>query len=118
MKGVSFFEFDLKLEWLFHHPTEEFDPNNTPFGFKLVRGHDVSELYFMETTDFQLVSQFLRKKLNIMNFHYWYKAIKKIGKGNFATVYLVESKETGFQYAVKAFLKDTLYTHKKGKVKL
>lgn len=53
-----------------------------------------------------------------MNFHFWYKAIKKIGKGNFATVYLVESKETGFQYAVKAFLKDTLYTQKKGRVKL
>lgn len=74
------------------------------------------ELSFVDIDDYGLVSQFLRKKINILNFHFWYKAIKKIGKGNFAAVYLVESRETGFNYAVKAFLKETLYAQKKGRV--
>jgi len=114
---MAFYDFDLKIEWLFHNPKEDYSPDNLAYGFKLTRGSDYTELFFKDPEDFHLLSPFLRKKLNIMNFHFWYKAIKKIGKGNFATVYLVESKETGFQYAVKAFLKDTLYSQKKGKVR-
>ena len=42
------------------------------------------------------------------NFHEKFNAIKMIGKGSFARVYLVENKETLEQFAVKAFAKEYL----------
>jgi calcium-dependent protein kinase len=38
-----------------------------------------------------------------------FKAHKKIGKGNFASVYLAERHEDGKFFAVKAFSKETAY---------
>ena len=32
------------------------------------------------------IKEILRKKLNQLNFHDYYRAIKKLGKGNFASV--------------------------------
>ena len=43
-------------------------------------------------------------------FHELFKPIKKIGKGNFATVYLVYNHEDGQNYAVKAFSKENAYS--------
>lgn len=42
------------------------------------------------------------------NFHEKFTAIKMIGKGSFARVYLVEDKETLEKFAVKAFSKEYL----------
>ena len=47
----------------------------------------------------------LERKLNQRGFHEIFKPIKKIGKGNFASVYLVYKHEDGHKYAVKAFSK-------------
>ena len=51
----------------------------------------------------------LREKLNQKGFLETFKPRKKIGKGSFATVYLVERIETGEEYAVKAFSKELAY---------
>jgi len=51
----------------------------------------------------------LKKLLNQRGFHDCYKPIKKIGKGNFATVYLVQRLSDGTNFAVKAFLKEEAY---------
>lgn len=48
--------------------------------------------------------------LNQKGFHEQFKAIKKIGQGSFASVYLVKKIEDGIQYAVKAFSKETAYS--------
>lgn len=48
----------------------------------------------------------LKLYLNQMGFHEQFKPIKKIGKGNFASVYLVERIQDGHQFAVKAFSKE------------
>jgi serine/threonine protein kinase len=48
---------------------------------------------------------FLETKINQRGFHELFKPIKKIGKGNFASVYLVIKHEDGKKYAVKAFSK-------------
>jgi serine/threonine protein kinase len=41
--------------------------------------------------------------------------MRKLGKGNFATVYEVERLEDGKKYAVKAFSKNTCFSTPKGK---
>ncbi len=57
----------------------------------------------------------LEKKLNQRGFHELFKPIKKIGKGNFAAVYLVIRHEDGKKYAVKAFSKEGTFGEEKGK---
>lgn len=57
----------------------------------------------------------MRAYLNQVAFHEHYRPIKKIGKGNFASVYLVENVRDGCQCAVKAFAKEAAYSEKKGK---
>jgi serine/threonine protein kinase len=52
----------------------------------------------------------LATRLNLRGFHELFKPIKKIGKGNFATVYLVTKHETGKKEAVKAFSKEGTYS--------
>lgn len=54
--------------------------------------------------------QVLRLYLNQKGFHETFKPIKKIGKGNFASVYLVEKIENKCKYAVKAFSKEAAYS--------
>ena len=48
-------------------------------------------------------------------FHELFKGIKKIGKGNFASVYLTEKYSNKRHYAVKAFQKNSTYKAFKGK---
>ena len=60
----------------------------------------------------------MEMKLNQRGFHELFRPIKKIGKGNFATVYLVVKHEDGRKYAVKAFSKEGIYSEEKGKESL
>ena len=53
--------------------------------------------------------------INRKGFHDLFRPIKKIGKGNFASVYLAERKEDGRMVAVKAFSKELIYSQEKGK---
>ena len=52
------------------------------------------------------------------DFHIKFNAVKMIGKGSFARVYLVENKETGVKSAVKAFSKDYINSQNNGKESL
>lgn len=47
-----------------------------------------------------------------------FKPIKKLGKGNFASVYEVERLTDGSKYAVKAFSKQSCFAAKNGKESL
>lgn len=57
----------------------------------------------------------LKNYLNQKGFHEQFKPIKKIGKGNFASVYLVEKLDDKAKYAVKAFSKEAAYSEENGK---
>lgn len=81
-----------------------------------MRGNDTSEIVVPDSEDFIPLQSYFKNRLNSSNFHGNYKAIKKIGKGNFANVYLVESLKTGTSYAVKAFSKEILFEAEKGRV--
>ena len=54
--------------------------------------------------------EILKFKINQRGFHELFKPKKKIGKGNFASVYLAEKLEEGRNYAVKAFSKEAAYS--------
>jgi hypothetical protein len=51
----------------------------------------------------------LLKHITRKDFHEFFKPIKKIGKGNFASVYLSEDLGRNCLVAVKAFMKETAY---------
>lgn len=115
LKGICFFDFDLRLEWLYHSSKDKvFDKL---YGIKFLRQSDTCELQANEDILKNLIP-LLNRKLNLLNFHTHYKAIKKIGKGNFASVYLVEKADSGVSYAVKAFSKECVYSQDKGKESL
>ena len=43
------------------------------------------------------------------DFHEFFKPLKKIGRGNFATVYLAEDLKVNRHVAVKAFMKEATF---------
>lgn len=51
----------------------------------------------------------LGRFINQKGFHCQFKPIKKLGKGNFASVYQVIRVEDGSKFAVKAFSKANTY---------
>jgi calcium-dependent protein kinase len=57
----------------------------------------------------------LKSLLNQNGFDDHYRALKKIGKGSFASVYQVENITEGVNYAAKAFSKEAAYSEDKGK---
>lgn len=60
----------------------------------------------------------LEKRINQRGFHSLFKPIRKIGKGNFASVYLAERLEDKKLVAVKAFSKESTFSQEKGKESL
>lgn len=57
----------------------------------------------------------MSSRLNQRGFHELFKPIKKIGKGNFASVYLAIRLEDEKKFAIKAFSKEATYAEDKGK---
>jgi len=60
----------------------------------------------------------LGRFLNQRGFHSQFKPIKKLGKGNFASVYQVIRVEDGKKFAVKAFSKANTFSAENGKESL
>jgi serine/threonine protein kinase len=56
--------------------------------------------------------------MNQKGFHEMFKPIRKLGKGNFATVYEAERLTDHTKFAVKAFLKQSIINSKNGKESL
>jgi serine/threonine protein kinase len=52
----------------------------------------------------------LAKKINQLGFKSLFRPLKKIGKGNFGSVYMAECIEDGRKVAVKAFSKEASYS--------
>lgn len=44
-----------------------------------------------------------------------FKAMKKVGKGNFASVYMGERLKDGKLFAIKSFAKEATYSQENGK---
>ncbi|CAD8133030.1 unnamed protein product [Paramecium pentaurelia] len=79
---------------------------------------ETSEKHWDFTSDQETLKTFRKlfgQKINQMGFHHMFKVFKKIGKGNFASVYLAERIEDGQQMAIKAFSKSAVYAEENGK---
>jgi len=79
---------------------------NPAYGFKLTKNNAAFEFYFADSKTSEYWTDALRNICVMTNFHAEYKAVKLLGQGGFARVYLSESKTTGKLFAVKAFLKE------------
>lgn len=87
--GKIHFDFDLKVQWLVKSQKERNPKNLNIFkitGFKFIVNEYYEEFQSNDDIMLQEFKDIIRKKLNQCNFHDYYKAIKKIGKGNFASV--------------------------------
>lgn len=103
-KQSMLFDFDLKFGFKADSKEFFFEKGDTKLTYILP---SEEELEGLRTS--------LKLKLNQRGFHEQFKALDKIGKGNFASVYLVEKHEDKNRYAVKAFSKEAAYSEEKGK---
>jgi calcium-dependent protein kinase len=98
------FDFDLKFGFTTSPPSLFFE-----------KQEDRAQYTLKSEEDLQTCREILRQKINQRGFHEQFKPKKKIGKGNFASVYLAEKLENGKNFAVKAFSKEAAYSEDKGK---
>ncbi|EGR32578.1 protein kinase domain protein [Ichthyophthirius multifiliis] len=65
-------------------------------------------VYFKQEDSKPKIMQFLKSKIIQKRFHTVYKAVRRLGKGSFASVYLVNQVDSNQQFALKAFFKEKL----------
>jgi len=93
------------------------DQNSAMFGFSISKNGCT---FSFESPSEETVNDWisaLKKICILQNFHDEYKAVKMIGKGSFAKVYLVDAKVSGKSYAVKAFTKESVLASNKNNAK-
>ena len=105
----------MQTEWVRCEYIEEISENRKRNCIRFIKNMKYCDFWVDKETDFKLWKSHLSKVLIQSDFHGKFNAIKMIGKGSFARVYLVEEKETGIKYAVKAFSKECLLSQAKGR---
>jgi len=84
------------------------DSSTPVHGFSITKNTVKHEFFAEEGQTVEIWVNALKHVCVMHNFHEEYKAVKMIGKGSFAKVYLVESKSNAKNFAVKAFTKESL----------
>lgn len=107
----------IKLHFVRNEYIVDGHPTNPEFryGIKFFKNLKYSELWTKDEEDLRQWQAALSKVCIQSDFHSKFSALKMIGKGSFARVYLVEHQTTKEHYAVKAFSKEYLLSQKKGK---
>ena len=87
-KGAIHFDFDLKIHWILKSTREKSQKliRNKILGFQFVAGEYYEEFESNDEVLLNELKEIFRKKMNQVNFHDYYRAMKKLGKGNFASV--------------------------------
>ena len=102
-------DFDTRFEILK-------DAEGNPLGCRFEReGHSSFEILSREKYVLRGWELELEKRISKRGFQQDFKPLKKIGKGNFASVYLATRAFDGKKVAVKAFSKELLYGQERGK---
>ena len=92
--------------------------SNGLFGFSVLKNGNTYEFTCKDQSIMQRWIAELKAICVLTTFHEEYKAIKMIGRGSFAKVYLVENKTTNKSYAVKAFTKESIIISNKSNAKV
>ncbi|CAD8098705.1 unnamed protein product [Paramecium primaurelia] len=115
-------DFETKFEIIrttVQKKDEDDDSLGTIIGMILMRDHGQDQMpsYKLSANE-KVITQwreFFQPRINQWQFHHLFRVFKKIGKGNFASVYLGERIEDGAQMAIKAFSKQAAYAEDHGK---
>ena len=78
------FDDNIKVEWKIKNARNV--KKRKIYGIKFIKGKDQTSFKFKEDETVGIIKPIIYKKLNQVGFHDNYRAIKKIGKGNFANV--------------------------------
>ena len=97
---------------------EEGGKHAVRFNIRFIKNMKYCDFILSDEKEFKEWKRQLSKVFIQSDFHTKFNAIKMIGKGSFARVYLVEDKDTMVKYAVKAFSKEYLLSQTKGKESL
>ncbi len=105
----------METEWVrCEYITEEHDKERR-YCVRFIKNMKYCDFWVEKEEDFREWRKQLSKVFIQSDFHEKFNAIKMIGKGSFARVYLVEDKETKQRFAVKAFSKEYLLSQSKGR---
>ena len=87
-------------------------PNHNRYKFRLSKNKASFDFYFLRKEEAENWRGELKSLCVIDGFHDEYELVGMLGKGAFASVYLVEHRATSIPFAVKGFAKSTLSTYK------
>lgn len=110
----------MPLDYVRNEYIKEGHPTRAQYthGIRFIKNMKYSDLWLSDEHQFTEWKVQLSKVCVQSDFHIKFNAVKMIGKGSFARVYLVENKEDGTRSAVKAFSKEYLLSQNKGKESL
>ncbi|CAK68809.1 unnamed protein product (macronuclear) [Paramecium tetraurelia] len=75
----------------------------------------LQERYYGEENLIKQWREYLSNRINQWQFHQMFRVYKKIGKGNFASVYMAQNIENEKNMAIKVFSKQVAYAEEQGK---
>ncbi|CAK69345.1 unnamed protein product (macronuclear) [Paramecium tetraurelia] len=114
-------EFETKFEIL-RQPVQKKDEDDDSLGpiigIQFIKDNgDINSVYKLNATAKLILEwrSYLSSRINQWQFHNMFRVYKKIGKGNFASVYMAERIEDGEEMAIKAFAKQAAYAEENGK---
>jgi serine/threonine protein kinase len=105
----------MDTEWVRCEYLMEEHANERRFCIRFIKNLKYCDFWVEREEDFREWKARLSRVFIQSDFHEKFNAIKMIGKGSFARVYLVEDKITHNRFAVKAFSKEYLQSQSKGK---
>ncbi|CAD8060351.1 unnamed protein product [Paramecium primaurelia] len=115
-------DFDIKFEILRENVVKKSDDDDSLGqikGISIIKdlGNEtiIQEKYFGGERLIKQWREFLSNRINQWQFHQMFRVYKKIGKGNFASVYLAQKIEDSKKMAIKAFSKQAAYAEENGK---
>ena len=108
--------FDLKFATLTQNSSEKY-PHKIGFTLFYDQQRQFS-FYCLDLAAAEAWSYCLSRRLNQQGFHQLFRPLRKLGKGNFASVYEVERLTDHRNFAVKAFSKAALAKAQNGRQSL
>lgn len=108
----------MDVKWVRTEIIAEDTEKDRRYCFRFIKNMKYSDFFVQDEKLYKEWRKYLSQVFIQSDFHVKFNAIKMIGKGSFARVYLAEDKETKQRYAVKAFSKEYLLSQSKGKESL